>query len=324
MDSSEMSKVPVPQATAVQSAPDRSRGRRAPALPDPSFSRSARARFGSWRVLLLVIISVVLTSAAFIFYGPGRPFLEVATFDWIQGNWSGGADTSATATYTSDRTTWTKYYSKSSNVTASADSISLSAASGSVTQTTDADFTAGTGEETYGAKLYVGGGSLSLKKQNGRPCTVAAECARGFCTAGVCADPYQYGYCGVGVYTSDGSNYAWKTTNDTCQSPQCTGTLNAGTLASDNNVDFSVYPARNYCKNLQGRLPTAAEMVCILNNRYSLGGNFQNSGSYTYWSGEEASSTSAKYVTSNTLAVNSNYKTTSGGNAVIRCVREIP
>jgi len=275
---------------------------------------SARSAFA------VIVFATVLVTSTLYFLNPNRNLLA-ATFDWVQGSWSGGADTTAVATYTSDRTTWTKYFAKSSNVVAGESSLTLSADSGSISQTTDAEFGTGTGEEDYGAQLYVEDGSLKLKKQEGRACTTDEQCVRGFCTDGVCKDPYKYGYCSVGIYPSDSSVKAWKTTNETCQSPQCTGTLDAGVLASDNNIDFSLYPARDECKNIHGRLPSMTELTCIYNNQTPLGiGLSYNSGAY-YLSREELNMTQVKTFYP---AVNGQRTASKTSVSYVRCVRDEP
>ncbi len=268
--------------------------------------------------LICLVLAVVMVSSVLYFLDPNRRILA-ATFDWVQSSWAGGADMSAVATYTSDRTTWTKYFAKSSNVVATADSLTLDNANGSITQTADADFAAGTGEEAYDTHLYIAGDSLRLKKQNGRVCTLAAECARGFCTGGVCADPYIYNSAcpTIGVYPTELSGQVWQSsTGYNCPSPQCSVVGTVNTLVADNNVDFSNYPARNTCKNLKGRLPTRAELSCIYANRNVYGNNFSGN----QWSSEEATYSSAYYV-SNTGTIASYSKTSS---YYVHCVREIP
>lgn len=70
---------------------------------------------------------------------------------WNQTNWITGADTDATAIYTTDRTTWTKYYSKEDSYvdTSAAGEVKLSAIPGVYTEDTAGEFGAGTLGNTY-------------------------------------------------------------------------------------------------------------------------------------------------------------------------------
>lgn len=84
----------------------------------------------------------------------------------------------------------------------------------------------------------------------------------------------------------------WKNALTACDQPQCgiDGGQNGDQLKADNTITFgSVYPAREYCKSVGGRLPTIAELTCIYNNRAYFG----SFGSGGYWSGTEDSDTSA-------------------------------
>lgn len=102
------------------------------------------------------------------------------------------------------------------------------------------------------------------------------------------ANPWIYGVCSdIGVYPTDVEEAKqWKISNTVCSAPQC----NSQILASDNNLDFSAYPARDACKAVGGRLPTRAELSCIYDKKLSLGSNFQKS---YYWTGEDCNDTNA-------------------------------
>ena len=74
------------------------------------------------------------------------------------------------------------------------------------------------------------------------------------------------------------STLAWKTSRTSCDIPQCG--IDAGqddNLVEDNTIDFTDYPARDYCKSIGARLPTYNETECMYNNQTSFGDNFINS-----------------------------------------------
>jgi hypothetical protein len=87
-------------------------------------------------------------------------------------------------------------------------------------------------------------------------------------------------------------------------------------LVADNNQDFSLYPARNACKTIGGKLPTVTQLSCIYNNKASYG-SFQPSGSY--WSSTEDGANYAFIVYFN--AGYTDYGTKSLTNRFVRCVR---
>ena len=198
--------------------------------------------------------------------------------------------------------------------------MTLAAVSSTWVQTATADFSAGTVSGTYATN-----NSVKLLKPFGATCTASTECndgngvsAAGVCTAGVCVDPWvTWVACGA---TSPKVRYAdlagtsvWKTSNTTCDSPQCSG----GVLVSDNTVDFSLYTARNGCKAIGGRLPNLAELACIYTNRAS----YDDSGAFQtdfYWSATENTASNAWLVGFSGGSQSNDFKT----NAYyVRCVR---
>mgnify|MGYP000710612679 CR=1 FL=1 len=112
------------------------------------------------------------------------------------------------------------------------------------------------------------------------------------------------------------SSLAWKTANTACNQPHCSinGGQNGDNLKADNTLNFSNYPARNYCKSIGGRLPTITELQCIYANRASFG----SFGSGNYWSSTEDSGTYARNVNFTDGSVNDNSKT---GMSYVRCVK---
>lgn len=140
-------------------------------------------------------------------------------------------------------------------------------------------------------------------KSIGTACTTSMECSDGssngisygggFCNAGVCTNPWISGPCtGIYVYKSDQpGEYRWMTyisSSSSCVEPQCTKDLDLKypskySLAVDNKIDFSNYPARNSCKGIGGHLPNQSELLCMYNNRssYEIYSPFE---SYGHWS----------------------------------------
>jgi hypothetical protein len=68
-------------------------------------------------------------------------------------------------------------------------------------------------------------------------------------------------------------------------------------LVADNSVDFSLYPARDFCKSLGGRMPNITEMRCIFTNAAQhYGGALGGMSGNAYWVGTEYSTSDAVYV----------------------------
>ena len=146
--------------------------------------------------------------------------------------------------------------------------------------------------------------------------TKTCEVTDWFCSASTtCAN-----YAGDGDYiiVAQGdapSDKQWKTANTACNQPHCSinGGQNGDNLKADNTLDFTDYPARDYCKSIGGRLPTIDELQCIYTNRASFG-SFEAG---NYWSSTEYSETYARFVYFSSGSVNSNGKTNDG---YVRCV----
>ncbi len=114
-----------------------------------------------------------------------------------------------------------------------------------------------------------------------------------------------------------GSTQQWKNAATACDKPNCgtNGGQDGDQLVADNTVNFSVYPARDACKAVGGRLPTVTELGCMYTNRTSFGNNFVASG---YWSATEYSTTNAGYVLMSSGSTGDGNK----ANArYVRCVR---
>ncbi|MBU4455254.1 fibronectin type III domain-containing protein [Patescibacteria group bacterium] len=96
-----------------------------------------------WQHVTAVILLITLISAT-IFLN-NQPAARAATYTWNQTSWSGGLDGGVYPDHTNNQSGWTKYSAKDAEIdTATAGEVKLSVASGSMTQTTDTDFNAGT------------------------------------------------------------------------------------------------------------------------------------------------------------------------------------
>ncbi|MGW8185262.1 MAG: hypothetical protein ACWGHO_04110 [Candidatus Moraniibacteriota bacterium] len=146
------------------------------------------------------------------------------------------------------------------------------------------------------ARIYTSW-NVDVDTVNGHVTLDTKNCDNGvwFCDQStVCANTLDDGLFIV-VARAEGPTRAWKTSLTSCDQPQCSidGGQDGDSLVSDLTVDFSLYPAQNYCKSIGGRLPTKDEYACIYTNRTLFGNNF---GSATHWSATEASSSSAWYA----------------------------
>jgi hypothetical protein len=259
------------------------------------YQKITKKQFGIVSVALFVLIF-----GAFQIFGISK--IKSATFGWLQTDWSGGADTNAVATHTSNQSGWTKFFSKDANVDTSGGEAKLTGSSAQWVDTSDTDFNAGSKTNTYVSGTG-NAATFAMLKQNGGACSLYTECASGFCLGGLCTARAGYWLTGactstldnVGatlqVYRQDqGTTLAWKTANTNCDTPQCgiMGGQDGDNLVADNAVDFSAYPARNACKALGGRLPTKTELSCIYTNRNSYN-TFQAFQLNNYWSASELS-----------------------------------
>ena len=131
-----------------------------------------------------------------------------ASYNWIQSDWVGGANTEAVATHTSNQTGWTKFFSKDTNVdtTTTPGEITLTNSITEDENTLDADFAAAEQTTALNASgdFYINGDSIQLKKQDGISCTVAEECIGGGCSANLCYEPW---FCGDTVQDIQANTY---------------------------------------------------------------------------------------------------------------------
>lgn len=112
------------------------------------------------------------------------------------------------------------------------------------------------------------------------------------------------------------SSKEWKTTTTACDRPECgaDGGQDGDDLVNDNTIDFTDYPARDYCKSIGARLPTIDELECMYTNRATFGDNF---GADYYWSSTEDSDTNAWSVD---FSSGSSHTTNKTSSYYVRCV----
>ncbi|MCK4453915.1 fibronectin type III domain-containing protein [Candidatus Parcubacteria bacterium] len=94
-----------------------------------------------WQEAVALVLLVVMVSSGFWFY-PTRTVLG-ATYYFVQTDWSGGLDGETYPVHPTNKTNWTKYNAKDSETIASTE-LALTTTSDSWTQTSSADFNAGT------------------------------------------------------------------------------------------------------------------------------------------------------------------------------------
>jgi len=143
-----------------------------------TFNNKAKYKFLAMVTAATIIVSLIV---ALVF--PGKPIGYAATNTWNQTDWSLGADIAAIANHIANQTGWQKFYSKDANVNVSTvGQISLSATTSGITETTTADFAAGTQSNTG-----VSNNSVLLLKPEGAGCTTAGECFYGVCASSTCS-----------------------------------------------------------------------------------------------------------------------------------------
>ncbi len=149
---------------------------------------------------------------------------------------------------------------------------------------------------------------------------------------------------GVGSFPATKSVYnttlsaAWGPQPGACNSPQCASGLDTAlpskySLVASNTVDFSVYPARNACKAIGGRLPTTAELQAIMNSRSSYGipdpavgtyANYWTSTALTNASNEQSAYIGQLWWYNNVLTYTPQSIYGKSTANLVRCVRDVP
>ncbi|KKS51781.1 MAG: hypothetical protein UV82_C0019G0001, partial [Candidatus Magasanikbacteria bacterium GW2011_GWD2_43_18] len=120
-----------------------------------------------------------------VFYKHATP-TYAATYQWVMTDWSGGASTSTYGSHGSNQTGWNTFFSKDPAVqTSGSGEVSVLSSAATYTETSDADFGAGTL-----ANAYVASNAIVLLKENGVSCLTNAECSSGICNeyTNLCAD----------------------------------------------------------------------------------------------------------------------------------------
>lgn len=255
-----------------------------------------RLRTFSYGTLATLIIAVGIVSLVMNLLFSEKLTGWAQTFNWTQTSWTTGASTTAVATHAANQTNWTRFSSSSANIATTSNGITLTASSVvAVNHTSDADFQTG----TLPSNMYINGGSLKMTKPVGATCSSDTECpgsTSGNCQSGVCRPQWvtAAGVCSnISVLSKDRQGQ-WQTSGVSCSGPQCSG----ATLVNPQTnpaVDFSSYPAQNFCKAAGGRLPTVAELACIYSNQSS----YNSYGSFTtnyYWTNVDYNGVSARIV----------------------------
>lgn len=111
---------------------------------------------------------------------------------------------------------------------------------------------------------------------------------------------------------------SWGSAQTSCNQPQCESSNGENNLVADNTINFSNYPARDICKYMGGRLPTAKELQCIYDNQADFG-TFNTVADYGhYWSNTENNEKSAYAMDFNKGNLYGNRKI---GGSDVRCVK---
>lgn len=92
-----------------------------------------------WQYITVVAVLILVSSTSFFWYLSS--ISKAATYYFTQTSWSGGA-TANTATHGTDRSGWTEYTSKDSNISAGTE-VLLTESINTLTETSDVDFGAG-------------------------------------------------------------------------------------------------------------------------------------------------------------------------------------
>lgn len=172
--------------------------------------------------MLIAVFAITAITGTIIFYQSSA--VRGAVYGWVQTDWSGGADTGATAAHPGDGTGWTKYYSKDAAIsTSTPGEIKLASTTASWTETTNADFDAGTKDSVYATS-----GSVFLLRPTGVACSASTECIGGYCNASSTCDTCQ-------SFTYESQNYDVVMIGEQCWMAE---NLNVGVYAT--STDTSV------------------------------------------------------------------------------------
>jgi hypothetical protein len=152
----------------------------------PKFKRTIRPVMAGFLILILVL-QILIPRPSDIIYG--------ATYTFTQNSWT-SADTVSIVSHPSGQSEWYRYYSASS-ITSTPSGLGLKIYPFSWTNSTQADFNAGTHSNTY-----VSGNSVKLLKPLGSSCSLGSECSSSECVAGTCMSA-----CGSGTLCGQSCSY---------------------------------------------------------------------------------------------------------------------
>jgi uncharacterized protein (TIGR02145 family) len=172
----------------------------------------------------IIIIGLALVLAGGLFWAWQGTGVRSASWSFIQTDWSGGASTTAVAVHPGDAEGWDYYYSADSAVaTDTPGQISLASTTSEWTQTTDADFSAGTFSGTAATS-----GKIVLLKPAGVSCGAGAECLGGYCSS-----VNGCGSCSGTVEDADANSYGVVKIGEQCWMAE---NLNVGVYATSTNT----------------------------------------------------------------------------------------
>jgi len=196
-----------------------------------------------WQEAVVLVLLVVLISSGFLFFQNVKNILA-ATFEWIQTDWSGGANTVDFPAHPADKAGWTIYYSKDTNIIAGTE-LTLTVTSASVTQNSYDVFNAGTKDD-----VYVSGGNVYLQKPLGKTCSAAIECVSGYCVDGVCCNSICGGTCQACNLTGNIGTCTTRSADDNTECGTC------------QKCDGSNTSCQNITSGQEGKNCTAACTEC--------------------------------------------------------------
>ncbi len=294
-----------------------------PQITRPTKNRFLGLSFSRRQIIVFILVFGVI--GAGVLYK--TLITRGANYSWLQTSWSGGASTTATASHTNNQTGWTYYYSKDSGISAATPGeLTLSAQTASTTDTTDADFNAGTASNTY-----VSGDTVYLKKPNGVACTSDSQCTSGKCST-TCRNLQVGDSAGGGIVfaISGGVNYVARTADDStsaqwgCYNVLITG-ADSTTNGAQNTIDIvngcaEANRAARICSDLSSGgyadwyLPAKDQLNTMYSLRATIGGFTTN----LYWSSTEGSSGNAwsQFFFTGYQFSNDKY-----GGGYVRCIR---
>jgi len=164
-----------------------------------------RVRFFTKTAFAGILICTIIATSVLYFMMPGKPSSQAATYNWVQTDWSGSANTSTFPNHNDNKTNWTDYYAKDSQVVVDGSGdLKLDYATGSWTETSDVDFGAGSGSNS--AVIVNGTGDSASVKLDTSLLRLSFDCTGGTDHNGANWTPANgeeiYGkHCNIGTFT---------------------------------------------------------------------------------------------------------------------------